>query len=335
MNDFRPPNTDEWIFFSQDVSKVLKHKPILRHIEGKTTMFVGDLHGFYKNFKIALNIAIMKKVDNLVFLGDYVDRGNEQLRTALSVINAFAISEGMEARYDFIEPELNQHYPFKVYALRGNHDDQYYCLNYDFYDEIYRYYPNQQISRRNLSIIGDLFNHLPYMIELDRGTIGIHGGIPKPPSLDKISGFIHKIRNVNTPCNEPEPHPDLIPRTGPEREISNILFQMVWNDVMKDNFSTTPLFRESIRGDDVYEFNYGVFLQLAKEMNYKRLVRAHDATMGAYSVQWNNQMIHIFSAYPYFGRIPRLAFFVEYEDGTGEILSENGEVLQKVEKPFF
>jgi hypothetical protein len=170
------------------------------------------------------------------------------------------------------------------------------------------------------------------MMELDRGTIAIHGGIPKPPSLDKISEFVHKLRNVVTPCSEPEPHPDLIPRTGPNSDIPLIFGQMVWNDVMKNNGSM-PLFQESIRGEDIYEFNYGVFLLLAKEMNYKRLVRAHDSTMGAYSVLWNNQLIHIFSAYPYFGHIDKLAFFIEYEDGTGEIIGEEGMTLKKVEKP--
>lgn len=334
MEDFRPPNTEEWIFFSQDVSKVLKNKPILRHIEGKTTMFVGDLHGFYNNLKAAFTVASMKKVDNLVFLGDYVDRGSEQLRTALSVINAFAISEGMEAGYKFIEPTFNEKYPFKVYALRGNHDDQYYCLNYDFYDELYHYYPNQQISRRNLSIIGDLFNYLPFMIELDRGTIGIHGGIPKPKSLDKISEFIHILRSINSPSSEPEPHPDLIPRGNLERELSVILFQMVWNDVMREDIASTPLFKESMRGDDIYEFNYGAWLALAKEMKYRRLVRAHDATMGAYSILWNNQLIHIFSAYPYFGYIDTLTFFIENEDGTGDIVDKEGKTIQKVEKPI-
>lgn len=334
MENFRAPNTEEWIFFSESVTKVLKNKPILRHIDGKTTMFVGDLHGFYKNLKAAFRIACEKKVDNLIFLGDYVDRGSEQLRTALSILCAFAVSEGMNDKYDFIEPEFNEKKPFKVYALRGNHDDQYYCLNYDFFDELYNFYPNQQISRRNLSIIGNLFNHLPYMIELDRGTIGIHGGIPKPRGSDKISEFVNKLRNINTPCSEPEPHPDLIPRTDLEREISIMLFQMVWNDVMRDDFSINPIFKDSIRGDDVYEYNYGVFFQLAKEMNYKRLVRAHDATMGAYSVRWNNQLVHIFSAYPYFGRINKLAFFIENEDGTGDIVGENGEVIQRVEKPI-
>lgn len=74
-------------------------------------------------------------------------------------------------------------------------------------------------------------------------------------------------------------------------------------------------------------------MDFLKDSGYKRLIRSHEASRGTYQILWNGKLIHVFSAYPYMGRIGRIntpAFYLEYEDGTGKIINHKGEILKHV-----
>lgn len=138
------------------VQSRLKDEKNIITVEG-SVLVVGDLHG---DFEAAKSIVSMWKedgIDNLVFLGDYVDRGSHQLETINYLL------------------ELKRGHPKEVILLRGNHETRSVNLYYGFstvcrekfgetFDEMYRRY-------------NELFSWLSPAVLC--GTIFmVHGGIP-------------------------------------------------------------------------------------------------------------------------------------------------------------
>jgi predicted phosphodiesterase len=327
------PTLEQLQQFEQIVSSVLKNKPILREIKGDPTLYVGDLHGFNENLKSAFKVAQTRDVKNLVFLGDYIDRGPEQIRCALNALASFAISEGMTDQFAFIDDDINRKQQFNVITLRGNHDDKNISAQYDFLDSLFATFNNEKSTSLAFNIFDRLFRYLPIMVETDQRSIALHGGIPNFLEESNFLDFPDLIRNIKTPSVEAEPIIDMIPRKDPNRELKIALGQIVWNDALKLNESLDPQFLPNMRGEGIFEFNRGAWLKFAKSHNYRRLIRAHDSRMGAFDVFWNNTLVHVFSTFPYFGHIDKLAFFLEYKDGTGEIVDGVGKTIQNVKKP--
>ncbi|MEM2021982.1 MAG: metallophosphoesterase, partial [Zestosphaera sp.] len=75
---------------------------------GKTFFIVGDIHGDLETLKrilLKLNINLVREGSvELVFLGDYVDRGSNQLEALLTALT------------------LKSEFPDNVTLLRGNHE---------------------------------------------------------------------------------------------------------------------------------------------------------------------------------------------------------------------
>jgi hypothetical protein len=69
---------------------------------------IGDIHGQYYDMVHFFNKAIDKDFPayNLLFLGDFVDRGSQGLEVMLYIIS------------------LKINYPKKVFLLRGNHETE-------------------------------------------------------------------------------------------------------------------------------------------------------------------------------------------------------------------
>ena len=71
-------------------------------------LIIGDLHGDFDTLRKILDrinhSRLMKNELNLVFLGDYVDRGPNQVETLVTVL------------------KLKEEFPKNVFVIRGNHE---------------------------------------------------------------------------------------------------------------------------------------------------------------------------------------------------------------------
>jgi len=133
---------------------VLKEKSLLR-ISAEKAVFVGDTHG---DIKSSIS-AIEKYFDNgytIIFLGDYVDRGEYQVEN----IN-FLISKKLEKRN-------------AIYLLRGNHETEEMNKVYGFYREVAKKYGPEFYENYI-----DLFSNLPYGVLLNEKILALHGGIAR------------------------------------------------------------------------------------------------------------------------------------------------------------
>lgn len=136
---------------------ILEEEKNLLEISGKHVLVVGDLHG---NFGAAQYIVALWKEQSahpLVFLGDYVDRGEQQLET----IN-FLLA-------------LKLLYPKRVILLRGNHETPSINSYYGFSSACVKEFGGK--AKRMYNEYNILFSYLSPAC-LYRRILLIHGGIP-------------------------------------------------------------------------------------------------------------------------------------------------------------
>jgi serine/threonine-protein phosphatase PP1 catalytic subunit len=114
-------------------------------------------------------------MNKYLFLGDYVDRGEQSIETACLLL-AYKLR-----------------YPEHLFLLRGNHEVASVNRIYGFYDECKRRY-----SVRLWRIFSDCFNWLPVAALVDGRILCVHGGIS--PHLRSLE----QIRDMPRPCDVPD-----------------------------------------------------------------------------------------------------------------------------------
>jgi serine/threonine-protein phosphatase PP1 catalytic subunit len=162
------------IWLCKAVRKVFMAQPMLLQLRPPVTI-CGDIHGQYSDLLQIFRQAKYPPSTNYLFLGDYVDRGNQGIPV---VCLLFA---------------LKILFPEQVFLLRGNHECTYINQNFGFYDECIEMY-DYDIWR----LFSDVFNCLPVCAVIDERIFCVHGGIS--PSLKSLD----QIRNLRRPAEVPE-----------------------------------------------------------------------------------------------------------------------------------
>lgn len=126
----------------------------------------GDLHGDLDALTLFFEkLGLMDKLENenvkLVFLGDYVDRGDKQLETITTLLI------------------LKKLYPDKIILLRGNHEPAPILepVPHDFPIILNTKY-GYEIGNKVYWIFLKIFNRLPYGARIPGKILMLHGGPP-------------------------------------------------------------------------------------------------------------------------------------------------------------
>ncbi|XP_017868461.1 PREDICTED: serine/threonine-protein phosphatase alpha-2 isoform-like [Drosophila arizonae] len=136
----------------------------------------GDIHGQYEDLlRIFKNCGFPPQA-NYLFLGDYVDRGQQSIET-LTLLLAYKIQ-----------------YPLTFFLLRGNHESSEVNRIYGFFDECKRRY-----SIKLWRTFVDCYNCMPVAAIIENKVFCCHGGLS--PDLDDVS----VIRQIPRPIEVP-PH---------------------------------------------------------------------------------------------------------------------------------
>jgi len=124
-------------------------------------IFVGDTHG---DLDAAQKVTekYLNEENIVVFLGDYVDRGDDSLRNILHLLT------------------LKIQYPRNLILLMGNHEG---FLVKEFYPA--NFWLELSLEKR------DLFHrtlvHLPFAVYSPNGILGLHGALPDVERLEDIN----------------------------------------------------------------------------------------------------------------------------------------------------
>jgi diadenosine tetraphosphatase ApaH/serine/threonine PP2A family protein phosphatase len=135
----------------EETLRVFRAEQQLLELEGNA-LVVGDTHG---DFESSLK-ALSKEAQLYLFLGDYVDRGLEQLKN-VNLLLAKKVEQ-----------------PERIYLLRGNHESPLMNYGYGFYWEVVGRY-----GSRVYGMYAEVFSSMPYAAILNGSVFAVHGGLAK------------------------------------------------------------------------------------------------------------------------------------------------------------
>jgi protein phosphatase len=128
---------------------------------------LGDLHGDYATFITILEKEkILERIGGnnvkLILLGDYVDRGPQQLQVLVSIMY------------------LKNIFPNNIVLIRGNHEPPRMLMPvpHDFTDIVLLRYGVEE-GMRLLRAVFKMFQHLPYLARVPGKLLFLHGGPPR------------------------------------------------------------------------------------------------------------------------------------------------------------
>lgn len=235
-------------------------------------LIVGDTHGDFTSTLRITRAFFEKKVDALVFMGDYVDRGEYGFLNLMYLIG------------------LNLAWPDRVILLRGNHEDMAINLVFGFYQELQRYFENPDIFKAVQSTIEAIYDLMSLAAITPLDSLCIHAGIPK-------IAFPLNILN-----QMPKPHSEFNSITDLQlkKELKEIFTQIRWNDPT-ENEQEHP----NARSYHGFFFFTEPELKAFLKMNHlKRIYRSHEHPRGIFQEIFPNLLYYIYSSTPNYGNIP-------------------------------
>lgn len=282
--------------------KKLKKESSLLRIEG-TTIVVGDIHADLG----ALEYSVRKFLEangekNILFLGDYVDRGRGAPGGPNSVKNAAILLK------------LKTMFPDKVFLLRGNHENKNinnfnFRHTYTLYTECVNGY-GKESGDEIFNNFNDTFDYLSLAAIVNNNTFCVHGGIS--PQLTDVS----EIAEIKKPLSYTE--------INGNNELAT---DLLWSDPEQLNWNNESTFAS----DNIYKRQFlpngrgagQIFSKYAasnflKNNNLKRILRAHQKVNGHEDNFKDGSVITLFSVPKYMGM----------SNNKGAIAEINGEYIK-------
>ncbi len=225
----------------------------------KKVAFVGDTHGaFDVTLYTLLKFLHDDSVDKIVFLGDYVDRGEMSLENLVLILR------------EMLEDQKSKK---KIVVLRGNHESPVTNYGYGFFKELSHKaegFPYEEFKR--------LFSYMPYAASVN-GYFCVHGGIAKDENSDSIAPQMRDLTQINQ-----------LPR-GDEDPSDPIAMQLLWNDPRECIDDFIP----NVRGEGTFYFGKKAVDDFLNSNNLKGIIRAHEVK-DAFSVEMDGKVITVFSS---------------------------------------
>jgi hypothetical protein len=246
-------------------------------------VFIGDLHSDTVSLKRILQVCnffsdvIAKKKIRFIFLGDYVDRGKEHIKTLEYIL------------------ALKYVFPKFIYLLKGNHDDGIMdnekiklCIRkpeQESDDDYFLLYLNNLLESNNtlrlrvlnsyLSFFDSLCN-IAFIVNENVSILAVHGGIPRPKK-DEIS-YYNYIKSISDLTNIQIT--DAINRT--------IVSNMLWSDPCETD--------EDLRENSGrFGFTAEHFQEFQSRIKFDLLIRGHEAEKEGYKKFFKDRLYTIFS----------------------------------------
>lgn len=142
-------------------------------------MVIGDIHGSIEDLMRIFRIFKPPPATRYLFLGDYVDRGDNSIEVMTILMALFC------------------KYPDRVFLLRGNHEFSHINKIYGFHDEIIEAYRKATLW----VLFQRVFSYLPLAAVLNEETFCVHGGLS--PYLKTVQ----TIRTIKLPVTNYEGAP--------------------------------------------------------------------------------------------------------------------------------
>lgn len=238
-------------------------------IPGKIVI-IGDIHGDFKSFfKVLYDINfeefLVDPNNKMIFLGDYIDRGNNSIEVLYSICY------------------LKQKYPNSIILMRGNHEApiEFPFSSHDLPHKIIEYFGESWGKLIYTKKILRFFRLLTITILIHDQLLLVHGGLP----TEDIGSIIDLKRSI---------------ASAQENHIHNkILEEILWNDPLRS--PTKQDWDYSKRGIGKL-FGINISRKWLNISRTKVVVRGHEPCQG-FKIDHNGMVMTLFSckqAYPNF-----------------------------------
>jgi serine/threonine-protein phosphatase PP1 catalytic subunit len=164
------------LFLSKQSKLIFEKEPNVLYVNGTTHIF-GDIHGQYADLLKFLDITGLPPKTKLIFLGDYVDRGDYSIEV-VALLFALKIK-----------------FPTNVYLIRGNHECAEINKEYGFLDECIERFGDT--GKKLWEVINNTLHILPLALILNNAVFCVHGGIS--PELKSVNDILNCARGTCIP----------------------------------------------------------------------------------------------------------------------------------------
>lgn len=250
---------------------------------------IGDLHGNLTDLgffaeRIWQPLGVSLTAGNLLFLGDYVDRGTASLEVAAYVL------------------ALKVLHPNKVFLLRGNHETR--AVN-----GLEMLYGSTCLLAQCKARFGDdrgsslwdsinhAFDRLPLAAVIDRDVFCVHGGIPRPlvgyperTTLEAIKKLPAVARIDSLDAINHGSASSLAPVQA------SMMAEMLWGDPSQDDEALDAQgFGRNTRGGAAVTFSERAVDEFLQRHGLSCILRAHEAVVDGVAIAKTARVVTVFS----------------------------------------
>lgn len=162
----------------KQAKEILIHESNMPKVSAPVTV-VGDIHGQFYDLMELFKVCGDLPHTNFLFLGDYVDRGNNS-------VECFSLVLALKVKYKD-----------RITLLRGNHESCEINKIYGFYDECFKKYGNERVWK----MFSDIFMCLPLSALVENKIFCLHGGLS--PALKQLDDVVKLKRFCDVPHEGP------------------------------------------------------------------------------------------------------------------------------------
>ena len=134
--------------------EIFMSEPNMVQVPAPVTV-VGDIHGQFYDLLEIFKVTGEPPFTNLLFLGDYVDRGVHSIECLCLILS------------------LKVKFKEQVTVLRGNHESRDINKIYGFYEECFKKYGTEEVWK----LFTDLFTYIPLCGLVQSKIFCLHGGL--------------------------------------------------------------------------------------------------------------------------------------------------------------
>lgn len=254
-----PLTAAEVLYLTDNVQLLLQTESALLRLtptHARPIHIVGDIHGQFDDLQRMFQQCGYPDTTSYLFLGDYVDRGNNSLEV-ISLLFAYKLR-----------------YPDSFHLLRGNHEITTINENYGFYQEC--------IARANGDVhrqFNNAFEYLPLAAIVNKEIFCCHGGLA--PELESVA----QLDEIQKP---------VVIEDSLFFDEDLLVTHLLWNDPHYDENATGWQYNE--RGGDTLTFGQDILDKFLFDNDLKMVARAHQTVQTGFHERQDRKLVTVFSA---------------------------------------
>ncbi|GAB6030244.1 hypothetical protein CHUAL_005921 [Chamberlinius hualienensis] len=266
----------------QEATSIMKNESRMLKLTSPVYIF-GDLHGSYKDLvyfeKAFWRFGTSLTPAKLLFLGDYVDRGDFGLEVVAHLLSHKVLT------------------PNNVLLLRGNHEVRNIQKDHTFYRECLFKLGNQ-LGEQVWETINQCFDTMPLAAVVDQQVFCVHGGIFSP---QYGNGFIDVIQRIPVPLSDPHTCP--------------VAWELIWNDPTDESHPLTDTtdegsnqgFYSNLKRKTAKCFSSSALESFLSRNKLSHVIRAHQVKQAGFQLQQHGKLVTVYSSSTFLGRSNEIA----------------------------